>query len=101
MFLECRKTFMGKIKYFFKGKKKKKEENNEETNNANKNRMKDILEQDKEESTHYNDEIYTRKYTVEDIIKIGSQLNENNKENKNAKLDLEALKNKVENLERN
>ena len=62
--------------------------------------MKDILEQDKEESTHYNDEIYTRKYTVEDIIKIGSQLNENNKENKNAKLDLEALKNKVENLEK-
>ena len=100
MFLECRKTFMGKIKYFFKGKKKKKEENNEETNNANKNRMKDILEQDKEESTHYNDEIYTKKYTVEDIIKIGSQLNENNKENKNAKLDLEALKNKVENLEK-
>lgn len=98
-FLECKKTFMGKIRYFFKGKKKKKTEQEENINDS-KNRMKDILEHDKEESTHYSDEIYTKKYTVEDIIKIGSQLNENNKENKNAKLDLEALKNKVENLEK-
>ena len=99
-FLECKKTFMGKIKYFFKGKKKKKQDNNEQIPSASVNRMKDILEQDKEESTHYSEEIYNKKYTVEDIIKIGSQLNENSKENKNAKLDLAAIKNKVENLEK-
>ena len=99
-FLECKKTFMGRIKYFFKGKKKKKQDNDEEAPSANVNRMKDILEHDKEESTHYNEEIYDKKYTVEDIIKIGSQLNENSKENKNAKLDLAAIKNKVENLEK-
>lgn len=99
-FLECKKTFIGKIKYFFKGKKvKAKEENTEHS--ANKNRMKEILNQDKEESTHYNsEEIENTNYTVEDIIKIGKELEDNKKENKNAKLDIKALENKVENLDR-
>ena len=99
-FLECKKTFIGKIKYFFKGKKvKAKEENTEHS--VNKNRMKEILNQDKEESTHYNsEEIENTNYTVEDIIKIGKELEDNKKENKNAKLDIKALENKVENLDR-
>lgn len=95
-FLECKKTFMGRIKYFFKGKKKKENQN---INNMSKERIKDILSQDKETSTHYNnDEIESRKYTVEDIIKIGKELANNRKENKNEALDLKALKNKLENL---
>ena len=98
--MECKKTFIGKIKYFFKGKKvKAKEENTEHS--VNKNRMKEILNQDKEESTHYNsEEIENTNYTVEDIIKIGKELEDNKKENKNAKLDIKALENKVENLDR-
>lgn len=98
-FLECKKTFVGRIKYFFKGKKSRQKE--EAEHSANKERLKEILEQDKEESTHYNDEeIDTRKYTVEDIIKIGKELEDNRKENKNSKLDFKALKNRVENLDK-
>ena len=99
-FLECKKTFVGRIKYFFKGKKSKKfQETVEHT--ANKDRMKEILNQDKETSTHYKEEeIETRNYTVEDIIKIGKELEDNRKENKNIKLDFRALQNRVENLDK-
>ena len=98
-FLECKKTFVGRIKYFFKGKKSKKREDIEHS--ANKERLKEILEQDKEVNTHYNDEeMETKRYTVEDIIKIGKELEDNRKENKNLKLDLKSLQNKVENLEK-
>ena len=98
-FLECKKTFVGRIKYFFKGKKSKKREDIEHS--ANKERLKEILEQDKEVNIHYNDEeMETKKYTVEDIIKIGKELEDNRKENKNLKLDLKSLQNKVENLEK-
>lgn len=100
-FLECKKTFVGRIKYFFKGKKSKKNISEETETLSNKNRMKDILNQDKETITHYSDtELEARKYTVEDIIKIGEELESTLKENKNAQLDLAALNNKVENLEK-
>lgn len=98
-FLECKKTFMGRIKYFFKGKKSKEPE--VEQHSANKDRLKDILNQDKNEIVHYSDaELESKSYTVEDIIKIGKTLENTRKENKNAKLDLKAAKNKSENLER-
>ncbi|MGN1327487.1 MAG: hypothetical protein ACI4VQ_05395, partial [Clostridia bacterium] len=90
-FLECKKTFIGKIKYFFKGKKKKNSED-ENANTANKDRLKDILNQDKEEIVHYTeDEIKSKSYTVEDIIKIGKELDESRKANKNVQLDIKAL----------
>ena len=99
-FLECKKTFVGRIKYFFKGKKKK--ENEENINSlVNKDRMKDILSSDKEIINHYKEEdIENRSYTVEDIIKIGKELEDNIRENKNSKLDFKALENKVENIEK-
>lgn len=99
-FLECKKTFLGKIKYFFKGKKKKSEED-ANSNTASKDRLKDILNQDKEEFKHYTEEeIKSKNYTVEDIIKIGKELEDNRKENKNIQLDIKALQNKIENLDR-
>lgn len=99
-FLECKKTFLGKIKYFFKGKKKKNSEN-ENVNTVGKDRLKDILNQDKEEIVHYTeDEIRSKNYTVEDIIKIGRELEDNRKANKNVQLDIKALQNKIENLDR-
>ena len=99
-FLECKKTFVGRIKYFFKGKKNKKEQE-EIKHSASKDRMKEILDQDKENNTHYKEEeIEAKNYTVEDIIKIGKELENNRKENKNSKLDLKALQNRVENLDK-
>ena len=67
-FLECKKTFMGRLKYFFKGKKEKDEE--ETMHSVSKSRLQNILNQDKTENIHYNDEeLNSRNYTVEDIIK--------------------------------
>lgn len=98
-FLECKKTFIGKIKYFFKGKKR--QDSDEKVNTANKNRLKDILNQDKEEIVHHTDkEINAKSYTVEDIIKIGKELEDNKKENKNVQLDKKALQNKIDNLDK-
>src|SRR5574344_2186763 len=66
-----------------------------------KERMKDILTTDKEKEKIYQEEANCEKaYTVEDIIKICKDLNESIKENKNVKLDIRALQNKVENLDR-
>ena len=99
-FLECKKTFMGRIKYFFKGKKGKKDEE-VSGHSASKERLKDILSQDKENIEHFkDDELESKSYTVEDIIKIGKELDNNVKDNKNAKLDLKALQNKVDNIDK-
>ena len=98
-FLECRKTFLGKVSYYFKSKKKVKEEDvNHKA--VNKERVKEILNKDKAEEKPYDDIDENKKYTVEDIIKICKQLNENISENKNIKMDIKALKTKVENLDR-
>ncbi len=99
-FLESKKTFMGRIRYFFKGKKKQSEEDEIISKNS-KNRMKEILKQDKEGCSHYNkEELENKNYTVEDIIKIGNELADNKRENKNAHLDLDALKNKIQSMDR-
>ena len=99
-FLESKKTFMGRIRYFFKGKKKQSEED-EIISQYSKNRMKEILKQDKEGCNHYNEEeLENKNYTVEDIIKIGNELANNKRENKNAHLDLDALKNTIQSIDR-
>ena len=99
-FLECRKSFFGKVKYFFKNKESK-DEGFEEKIQQNKNRMKDILSQDKHDTKLYNNsEEDNKTYTVEDIIKICKELNENLKEYRNLKLDIKALKNKIDSLEK-
>ena len=96
-FMECKKTFIGKLKYFFKGKKQEeKEEEGIIEKSVNKNRLKDILNQDKTKDEHLsNEEIEKQNYTIEDIIKIGKQLAENAKINKNANLDKDALEAKI------
>ena len=97
-FLECKKTFLGKVKYFFKSKKAKKEG---EIVKVSKDRLKEILSNDKQEEKDYDDEeTLSKMYTVEDIIKICKELNENVKKYKNLKLDIKALNGKLENLER-
>ena len=97
-FLECKKTFLGKVKYFFKSKKVKKEQ---EIVKVSKDRLKGILNNDKQEEKEYDDnQSLNKMYTVEDIIKICKELNENTKKYKNLKLDIKALNNKIENLDR-
>lgn len=98
-FLECKKTFFGKIKYFFKVKRKTKETEDDKENTMNKDRLKEMLSQDKNRYTDI-EEILEKPYTVEDIIKTCKELEISQKENTNVKLDIKALKNKIENIDR-
>ncbi len=88
-FLECKKTFFGKVKYFFKysGKKSKQKEK--------------IIEDEKEETPEVNEEIKEKlksQYTLDELIQKGKEANESETNLKNTKMDINALKLKNLNL---
>ncbi len=88
-YLECKKTFFGKVKYFFKysGKKskiKKKQETEEEEE------TKLVKEEIKEK--------VKAQYTLEELIQKGKETNEKENNLKNTKMDINALKLKNINL---
>ena len=98
VFLSCKKTFFGKIKYFFGGRKKQqlkptrkitynghKEHNKENTQNI---KVNPIIDDGK------------TNYTIEDLIDICTKLNSRNKMLKNLEMDIKALELKKENLDR-
>lgn len=87
-FLECKKTFFGRISYFFKKKKNKIEI------------IDDINKQDKKIEEIEKFEIEEKKsYTIEDLLNVGEFLEEKEKEFKNLKMDIKAAEIKKENLE--
>lgn len=97
-FQECKKSFIGKLKYFFKGDKNRKEELHSE---MNKSRMKDILDGDKTKEEHFSEaELEMKKYTVEDVIKYGKEVRDAQRENKNTILDMNALKMKIASIQK-
>ena len=89
-FLECKKTFFGKVKYFFKysGKKKKKEEN------------KDVEEKEEKilEERSFIEEKIKKQYMLEDLLEKGKITASKEKEFNNTKMDINALKLKKVNL---
>lgn len=88
-YLECKNTFLGKVKYFFKSKKIKQEyENKEEINKEEHEVLQNIDKIDDKEF-----------YTIEDLISICRQIDEIYNKVKNMKLDIKALENKLKNLE--
>lgn len=88
-FLECRKTFFGKVSYFFKSKKKKKLEEKQEIKKEKYEIKPEKIELEEKEF-----------YNIEDLLKIGTILEEKEKDFKNKQMDIKALENKKENLER-
>lgn len=96
-FLECKKTFFGKVKYFLNGRKKKevvsikRKVNNEEE-------YEDIQALQKEVVTY--EFVEKKVYTIEDIIEIVTRLDSIRKEYKNIELDVKAAELKTENLTR-
>ena len=87
-FLECKKTFFGKVKYFFKysGKKTKTKE--------------EIVEEEPEdvpEIKEIEEKIKTQ-YTLDELLQKGQEANEKETNLKNTKLDINALKLKNLNL---
>lgn len=88
-FLECKRTFLGRVKYFFgKGKKVKKEEiqANEEEKSIEIAKLQTI---EKKEF-----------YTIEDLLKVCEILKTEETKYKNSEMDIKALENKKQNLEK-
>lgn len=96
MFLECKKTFFGKMKYFFKGKKKKQDKEE---------KIKELVEEkglNEEKEQNISVELeYEKKdlYTIEDLLNICKILENKHTEFKNIQMDIKALENKKQNLE--
>lgn len=86
-FLECKKTFFGKVKYFFKKKKEVK---------VDKKPIKEReMTEEKDESIEALYELKSQ-YTIEDLINICTKLEEVRKQNTNFTLDLKAIETKEE-----
>ena len=90
-FLECKKTFLGKVKYFFKysGKKSKQKEI--------------IIDEEKEEILEIKEKIDEKikmQYTLDELIQKGKDASERENNLKKTKMDIKALKLKNFNLEK-
>ncbi len=100
-FLECKKTFLGKIKFFFKGKKSVKKDVENSVNINTEERKNEIAQKngqaDEEEVNILGDK---GKFTIEDLVIIYSKYDALMKEIKNLQLDIEALELKTKSLER-
>ena len=101
-FLECKKTFMGKMKYFFKSSKISKKIKKE----VDKERFQpdEVNKEDSEESvdlkpldTYMEDK---KLYTIEDLVVIYGLLEDANKKEQNFSQDIKAMELKLENLRR-
>lgn len=91
-YLECKKSFFGKIRYFFKGKKKVKDLKDE-----NQVLNKKIPEKSNKEELIYDNKEY---YTIEDLIDITKVLERTESQIKNANLDIKALENSISRLDK-
>lgn len=88
-FLECKKTFLGRVKYFFKYKKvslSKQKENKEKEQEIK------IIRLNKYGDVKSN-------YTLEELIELYKQIDKEETKVKNLNLDIKALEQKTKNLE--
>jgi len=88
-YLECRKTFFGKVKYFFKSKKMKKEQTTDE--------MIDFEQKvEEEEEISF---VQKEFYTIEEVVNIYKDLEIILNKVKNLQMDVNAIKTKIEMVE--
>ena len=93
-YLECRKTFIGKVKYFFKSDKKEKLKRNVQ----NIDNISEV-ESAKIDTKPLNEYISEKKfYTIEDLVTIYAMHERGEKYYKDLKQDIKALELKLENL---
>ena len=88
-FLECKKTFFGKVKYFFKYNAKKTKTKKESVED-----FSDIVEKAKQEP----EEKIKKQYTLDELLEKGKQVNEKETSLKKCKMDINAIKLKNVNL---
>lgn len=98
-FLECKKTFFGKFKYFFKYSKKNKKSTLKEKASKIEEDAKSSEENTKEEKRNTKKEIQKKdKYTIEELIQLYKEYQLNETELKNILMDVNALKLKNKNM---
>ena len=103
-FLECKKSFFGKVKYFFKYSKK----SNKVRKEVEDQEYEEIEENDKEEQTTQIQDTKKEKkkipikkvYTLEELIENYKELEKLETEMKNLLMDVNALKLKNKNMEK-
>ena len=98
-FLECKKTFFGKFKYFFKYSKKNKKSTLKEKASKIEEDAKSAEENKNEEKRNTKKEIQKKdKYTIEELIQLYKEYQLNETELKNILMDVNALKLKNKNM---
>lgn len=90
LYLECKKSFFGKIKYYFKGKKEYKGLKKEEVK-----QIKEIKQEEQEQVEIYDTKEY---YTIEDLVDITKILDRITNQVRNTNSDIKALENSIERL---
>ena len=91
-YLECRKSFFGRIRYFFKGNKKLKDQK------ENPQSLQDDQEhEEKDDDLIYDDKEY---YTIEDLINITKLLERTQNEIRNTNQDIKAKEAVIERLDK-
>lgn len=97
-YLECKKSFIGKVRYFFKSSKATKVKKSKKT--VEETIMEDQVVESKVTNTEPTDVTFKDKkyYTIEDLVTIYSLLEKTEKNYKNVNQDLKAQKLKLENI---
>ena len=100
-FLECKKSFFGKVKYFFKYNKKSNKKKEEDYNYENLKIENKYIELENIENSKNTTKIPIKKvYTLEELIINYKELEMLEKNMKNLLMDLNALKLKNKNMEK-
>ena len=96
-FLECKKTFFGKVKYFFKYSKKTKGKHFEETKQQE---LEEKIEEDNDTLKKVKKDKIKNIYTIEELVEKYKQYSVQENEISNLVMDINAIKLKNKNLSR-
>ena len=103
-FLECKKTFLGKFKYYFKYSKKNKKqtikENVLEDDSIEEKKIEESAISKQESSKQTKKQIRKENYTIEELIELYKEYELDENELKNILMDVNALKLKNKNMKK-
>ena len=101
-FLECKKTFFGKFKYYFKYSKKKNKNKirKEDEENLKNVEAEDVNNDDMEELPKKRRRIKKDNYNLEELTQLYKMINEKETELKNIVMDINSLKLKSKNMQK-
>ena len=94
-FLECKKTFFGKFKYYFKYNKKSRKNRIKSDNNIS---IKEIEKEKKTPRIEIDNKKWKKNYTIEELVEKCKELEQFETELKNTVMDINAFKLKSKNL---